>query len=372
MGVFVDIRNVLFGALYRGVIKPLLFLRDPEDVHDGAVTLGKLFGRFALTRALTRVCFGYSHPMLSQTIHGVGFLNPVGLAAGFDKDGHLVEVLGALGFGAEEVGSVTGEACAGNPRPRLWRLPHTQALGVYYGLKNDGAEVVAARIARAKKSTTIGISVAKTNSPGTASDDAGIADYTKAFRAALPVADFITINISCPNAYGGEPFHDSMRLAKLLSRMPLADARQPLFIKVSPDLSTGELDALLDVIKKHPIAGIVVGNLTKNREALNIDPRDTVPEKGGISGIPTKEKALALVRHARRAMPKEFTIIGCGGIMSADDAYAYIRAGASLVQLITGMIFEGPQLISDINRGLVRRLKRDGFPHLSDAVGTPS
>src|SRR3989339_258326 len=238
-------RNQLVGFLYQKIGKPIFFKFDPENVHDFITAVGKLLGGNPLTRPLTNIFLNYSHPTLTQTVAGINFKNPIGLAAGFDKNAGLTQIMPAVGFGHMEVGSVTGEPCDGNPKPRLWRLPKSQALVVYYGLKNDGCEKIAERLYNKKFKIPVGVSVAKTNCALTATPQAGIADYVKAFEKMKGVADYITINISCPNAFGGQPFTKAEDLDTLLTAIEKISFDKPTFLKLPPDLSRAELDALL-------------------------------------------------------------------------------------------------------------------------------
>ncbi|KKR13702.1 MAG: Dihydroorotate dehydrogenase 2 [Candidatus Woesebacteria bacterium GW2011_GWA1_39_21b] len=357
---------------YRYILKPILFCFDPEQVHDFFTVVGESLGRSALTRWLTSLFFGYQHPSLEQSILGLKFTNPVGLAAGFDKDARLTAILPAVGFGFEEVGSITGEACQGNPRPRLWRLPKSQSLIVHYGLKNAGAEVLVQKLRDHRFAYPLGISIAKTNSPATVEVTAGIADYLKVYKIFLTagVGDYFTINISCPNAYGGLPFTDLARLDLLLGEFAKIPKTKPLFIKMPPDLEEEKLAAIILLAEKYKIDGFVCTNLTKDGNGANLQLKEPRPtDKGGVSGkalAPLAEKQLRLIRQKTG---NKFILIACGGIFSAEDAYRKIKAGASLVQLVTGLIFEGPQLIGEINRGLVKLLTQDGYQNISEAIG---
>ncbi len=356
---------------YRKLLKPLFFRRDPEDVHDRMTAVGAALGRSRAGRGLVRAMFNYGDPSLEQTVLGIHFRNPIGLAAGFDKDARMTGIMGPVGFGSEEIGSVTGEPCAGNPRPRLWRLPKSRGLVVWYGLKNDGCEAIAARLAGKKFDLVIGTSVARTNSPATTEDAAGIADYAKAFRAMAAIGDYMTVNISCPNTSGGEPFTSPERLDALLTELDLIPTPKPILLKMPADLAPAELDALVAVCDRHRVHGFILSNLTKRRDRSSID-RDEISgiKVGGISGRPTFDPSNELISHLYRTAGRRYVIVGCGGVFSAADAYEKIRRGASLVQLITGMIFEGPQLIGEINRGLAGLLRRDGHANVSEAVGT--
>lgn len=360
-------RNRVSRFLYQAIFKRIAFRIDPETVHDAVVRFGAFLGSHRLTRKITAALFDYADPALEQIVSGIRFPNPVGLAAGFDKNAQLADILPAVGFGFAEVGSVTGEPCAGNPKPRLWRLKKSRALVVYYGLKNDGAAAVAGRLAGKKFARPIGISLAKTNSPATVEIKAGIADYLQAARACVAVGDYWTVNISCPNAFGGEPFTDPVKLDSLLTEVDKIRVPKPVFLKLSPDLAEEQVDALLGVVARHRVNGFVCTNLTKKRNGKIID--ESAPERGGISGRPVQASADRMIARIYQKTGGRYVIIGAGGIFSAEDAYKKIRLGASLVQLITGLIFEGPQLVSDINLGLVRLLKKDGYDSVGEAVG---
>jgi len=365
----------IFKVLYKYIFKPVAFRFDPELVHNLVISLGVGLGKSKLTKRAVRGLFKYSSPMLEQTLASIHFSNPIGLAAGFDKDAQLIEILPEVGFGFAELGSVTGEFCAGNPKPRLWRLPKSKSLLVYYGLKNDGAETIAPRIKNqlASKQTKIpfGISVAKTNSPSTVSLVGGINDYTKAFGTFAEIGSFTTVNISCPNAFGGQPFTEPDMLEALLSRLEEIPTKKPTFVKFSPDLDFKKIDELLEVIGRHKIQGIICSNLTKNRNNKNI-LEINLPQNGGLSGKVVEKLADELIAYVYKKTKGKYVVVGCGGVFSAEDAYKKIRLGASLVQLITGMIYEGPQVVGEINAGLVKLLLRDGFKNISEAVGVDS
>lgn len=367
-----QITSVLSKLLYKKIAKPIFFARDPESVHDSMVRLGSVFGRIGITRFLIKKSFSYSNPKLEQTILGIKFKNPIGLAAGFDKNAELTRIMGEVGFAFEEVGSITGNVCPGNPKPRLWRLPESEALVVYYGLKNDGCEVISKRLLkdliRKKSDLVVGTSVAMTNCKENLDTDLAIKDYAKAFASLFDIGDYFTINISCPNTMGGQPFVDADKTDKLLNVIDQIQTNKPIFIKLSPDITVGQVDNLLDVAKKHRVHGIITTNLTKKRDNPKIKDSN-VPNVGGISGKPVQEMSDDLISYIYKREGKRFVIIGCGGVFSAEDAYRKIRNGASLIQMITGMIYQGPQTIGEINRGLVNLLERDGLKNISEAVG---
>ncbi len=356
--------------LYQKLLKPIFFRFDPERVHNAVTFYGEALGKCWLTRKLISLFLNYKNPKLTQTIHGITFFNPLGLSAGFDKDARLMRIMPTIGFGFEEIGSITGEPCIGNPRPRLWRLPQHKSIVVYYGLKNPGCEAVARKLAGKKFAFPLGISVAKTNCRETVDIEAGIRDYLKAFQTLEPYADYLTINISCPNAYGGEPFTDAERLELLLKEIDKIKTKKPVFLKVSPDLSKEEVDKLLRVTQKHNVQGWIISNLTKIREGSGVSPEElSKVGSGGLSGKLVEKRANEMISYVYKRTDGKLTIIGVGGIFTAEDAYEKIKSGASLLQMITGMIFEGPQVVRKINKGLVKLLEQDGYENIAGAVG---
>lgn len=366
--VLTAVRNHIIKFVYIWVLKPMLFRIDPEVVHDRFIHMGKRLGSVSFFRTIATFAFGYTHPMLKQTIRGIHFPNPVGLAAGFDKNAELTDILPSIGFAFAELGSMTAKPYEGNPKPRLWRLPKHKSLQVYYGLKNIGVENIAEKLRKKTFAIPMGISIAKTNCKETANTREGIKDYVEGIRAVEDVGDYLTINISCPNAFGGEPFTNPQRLALLLEALKDDLKKRVVFIKLAPDLSEGTIDHLLKVVKPYAVDGFICCNLTKKN--LSDAVRKARPsEKGGLSGKLVEGKALNIIRYMYKKTKGKYVFMGVGGVFTADDAYNMIRSGASLVQLITGMIYQGPQTISEINSGLVQRLKRDGFEHIAEAVG---
>jgi dihydroorotate dehydrogenase len=377
-------RNKIIHGLYLGVLKPIFFLQDPEMVHDYMIRVGAVLGKYSWSKAVTKGLFDYESKNLSQDILGMHFKNPMGLSAGFDKDAELTSILPSVGFGFTEVGSITGERCEGNPKPRLWRLPKSESLVVYYGLKNDGCEEIAKRLKGKHFDFPVGISVAATNCGENLDAENAVKDFAKAFRFMEPIGDYITVNISCPNAEGGQSFVNPQKLDYLFNILDEIPTKKPIFVKIPPDLSYSELDAVLDVIYQHRIDGIVCTNLTKKRDNPKIVAKivdENVPKVGGISGKVIKDLSDDVLLYIskkesrnRKDMKdgrrrKKFVLIASGGVFTAEDAYKKIRLGASLVQMITGMIYEGPQIIGEINRGLVELLKKDGFTNISQAIG---
>lgn len=364
--------------MYQKVIKPILFKMDPEFVHDRFVFAGKVMGSNPLTRAALRLNYRYENPMLRQAVHGVTFRNPIGLSAGFDKDCNLMRTIEAVGFGFEEVGSITAKPYKGNPGKRLVRLPKDQSIIVYYGLKNKGAVRLRNKLLKkdgAKRDfgIPIGVSVAKTNIELKDLDEK-IADWVEGLTLLQQCGEYITINVSCPNTFDPQNFNDPCLLAPLLEGIAKAGLKfeKPVFLKLSADISTQQFDEIVKVCDRHTfIKGFILTNLVKDRSKLQLksDPAEYEKHKGGLSGKVVFPYSLALTKHAYETVGDRYTVIGCGGIFTAEDAYAYIRNGATLLQMVTGMIYGGPGTIRDINKGLVKLLEKDGFAHLSEAIG---
>lgn len=358
--------------VYQKLIKPALFLSDPETVHNLLLKIGNALGKTTPTRILTKWLFHFQNPSLKQEINGLTFPNPVGLAAGFDKDAYLTDILDTVGFGFMQVGTVTNHPYKGNPKPRLFRLPKSKGIVVYFGLKNIGANKIINKLKQSQTPHFIkSISIGYTNNKVNAKTKSAIEDYFLCLKKVIEadVGDFYTINISCPNTFGGEPFYTPTKIDQLLKKLYTLNIKKPLYLKMPINLKRTEFDNLLKVIIKYPVSGVVIGNLNKDRSDPTII--DSIPQeiKGSISGLPTKKLSNQLISKTYQKYGDKLTIIGVGGIFSAQDAYEKIKRGASLVQLITGMIYEGPQLIGDINRGLVKLLEKDGYDNINQAIG---
>jgi dihydroorotate dehydrogenase len=368
--VVVKTRNQAISLFYAHALKPIFFRRDPEDVHDAMMNVGKTLGRFSVTKKISSALFSFADPSLEQNILGITFANPIGLSAGFDKNAILTDILPSVGFGFAELGSVTGEPCAGNPKPRLWRLKESKSLLVYYGLKNDGCEKIAARLRGKKFDMPFGISIANTNDISTIETEAGVADYVKGFHEFKGIGVYDTINISCPSTCGGQPFTDPDRLDALLCAIEKIETTKPIFLKISPDLSREQIDSIIAVCDRHRshVQGIICSNLTKKRDNDKILDAD-IPDHGGMSGKIVADLANEQLRYIFERAGDRYVLIGCGGVSSAEDAYEKIKSGASLIHMITGMIYEGPQVVSEINRGLAELLRRDGYKNIAEACG---
>jgi dihydroorotate dehydrogenase (fumarate) len=363
-------------AVYQKGFKPIAFRMAPDGVHNRMVKTGRVTQQLRFVGPLLHGFWAHQDDaILGQTVFGIHFKNPVGLSAGLDKNAELPPTVRAIGFGFGTVGSITADAAPGNPKPWYHRLPKTHSLVVNAGLPNQGADRISARISRYNSRMfeyfPLIASVAKTNSPKTATDKAGVADYVEGVKKLQfnPHIAMFELNISCPNAYGGEPFTRPAALEALLTEIDKLALTQPLTIKMPIDKTWQEFDGLLSVVISHNVQAVTIGNLQKNRNAVPL--KDELPESvpGNLSGKPCFEASNALIAETYRAYGDKLVIIGVGGIFSAEDAYAKIRLGATLVELITGVIFNGPQLIGQINYDLCKLLQRDGYKNIAEAVG---
>ena len=364
----------ILGYVYQNLIRKILFLFDPEFVHNTITCIGKLIGSTKPGQQITKTILFYKSNKLAQDISGIHFSNPIGLSAGFDKDANLVNILPFVGFGFMTVGTVTFQPYEGNPKPRLYRLKKSQALVVNYGLKNIGVNKIVQRLKNYNKPEDfiLGISVGKTNCPETAETERGAEDYLNCLKILNDnnIGDFYEINISCPNTFGGEPFTTTDKLDLLLSRLTTSLVSKPIFLKMPINIAWEDFKQLLDVAIKYNINGVTIGNLNKDRKDTDI--KDTIPEniKGNISGKPTFRLSNDLISQTYKYSGDRLKIIGVGGVFSPEDAYEKIKLGASLVGLITGMIYNGPQLIGQINEDLEKELNKNNFTSLSQAIGS--
>ncbi len=357
-------------TLYRAVLKPILFLFPPETMHDTFGKVGAWLGRSWFGRRLTRKSFYYAHPILQQTVCGIEFPNPVGLSAWFDKDIQLPNIIGDIGFGREECGSVTYRSYQWNPWPRLYRLKKSKALVVNYWLKNNWIEYAKSKIEKSHCKVPLFVSLAKTNCIETCDLQKWIEDYVASLEALHPSSKikWFVLNISCPNAFGGEDYTSPERLSLLLKAVKKVSVHQPIFIKLPVDKPREEIKAIIETCLEYEIAGIIISNLTKYREkVIEKDEIKNIP--WWISWKPTQEKSDHLIAQTYKTFGKKILIVGVGGIFSAQDAYHKIKQGATLVALITGMIYQWPQLIGEINKWLVKLLEKDWFNHISEAIG---
>jgi dihydroorotate dehydrogenase len=361
--------------LYRSLLRPLLFKLPPETAHElalRALTLGLGPGplRRAVVRRLGRSPFGELRRF------GLSFQNPVGLAAGFDKNGAAARELAALGFGFLEVGTVTRLAQSGNPRPRLFRLTADRALVNRQGFNNEGAAALAARLKKDRPDCVLGVNIGKSRAVDI---EEATGDYLASFEAVHALSDYVTVNVSSPNTPGLRELQRADRLSALLGELQrrnreLAEASGrapvPLLVKVAPDLGAGELELIVDVAKRAGLAGIIATNTTTSRDGLRTPPALVAAcGEGGLSGAPLRVRSTQMVARLRLLTRGELEIVGVGGIFGPEDAWEKICAGASLVQLYTGFVYEGVGVVRRINEGLSALLSREGFRTLDEAVG---
>jgi dihydroorotate dehydrogenase len=361
--------------LYRSLLLPLLFSLPPETAHE--LALNSLSFAPKLTKALLGDRFKRS-PFGKLRRFGLTFSNPVGLAAGFDKDGVALESLAALGFGFIEGGTVTHLPQPGNERPRLFRLPLDQALVNRAGFNNEGATAFAARAARSKLDCVLGVSIGK--SKAVALEDA-VADYLKSFEGVYPVADYIAVNVSSPNTPRLRELQQSDHLEELLralqerneqlAEQPDGRGILPLLVKLSPDLNADELRSIVAVAQRNKVAGLIATNTTTARAHLKTrrEALDACGE-GGLSGAPLRRRSAEVIATLYNMTDGSLPLIGVGGIFTAEDAWEMISAGASLLQIYTGFIYEGPTIARKMNDGLRRIVSDRGFVSLDEAVGS--
>ena len=339
------------------LLRPLIFRLDAETAHGLALAALKLRPRRAPAR---------SGP-LAIRVAGIDFPNPLGMAAGFDKDGEVPDALLALGFGFAEVGSITPLPQSGNPRPRLFRLTQDRAVINRMGFNNGGGEVAAGRLAaRVGNPGVVGINI------GANKDSADrIADYATMAALMAPLASYLAVNVSSPNTPGLRALQDEGALAALLDGVLAARGEgpnaPPVFLKVAPDLLPADIDAIARIAIDKRLGGLIVSNTTITRPPLS---SPLAGEAGGLSGAPLKALALERLRDFRRATGGTVPLIGVGGIATADDAWERIRAGASLVQLYSAMVYAGPGIARTITSGLEALMARDGFTNVAEAVGS--
>jgi dihydroorotate dehydrogenase len=360
--------------VYRSLVRPLLFSLPPETAHELALYSLSLLQPKVVNALVTR---RYATSSLSVNRFGISFPNPVGLAAGFDKNGIALDALAALGFGFIEAGTVTYHPQPGNPRPRLFRLPQDRALINRAGFNNAGAAAFAKRVEKHRPDCVLGVSIGKSKITPL---DQATDDYRSSFELVYDVADYIAVNVSSPNTPQLRELQQADQLSSLLAALQehnrtLQEVHQrprpvPLLVKLSPDLSREQLESSVDVLLRLQIDGIIATNTTTSRDNLTTDQRRVAAcGEGGVSGEPLKHRSTRMVADLYKLTKGAVPIVGVGGIFTAEDAWEKIAAGASLVQLYTGFIYRGPGIAREINEGLERILNREGFSNLNAAVG---
>ncbi|MDQ2655947.1 MAG: quinone-dependent dihydroorotate dehydrogenase [Bacteroidota bacterium] len=337
------------------IFRPLFFLIDPERIHAFVFGMLRFLSHLPGGPAVMRLLFDVNDTRLEKKVFGLTFRNPVGLAAGFDKDAKLIDALSCLGFGFIEIGTLTPREQPGNEKPRLFRLPKDQALVNRMGFNNEGVLAAARRLKGKNRTVVIGGNIGKNKSTP---NEKAYEDYTFCFNALYDCVDYFVVNVSSPNTPGLRELQEKAPLRQLLKTVkelsltkPVA---RPVLLKIAPDLTTGQLDDIVDILKATGIDGVIATNTTISREALQTTGEVLASiGAGGLSGKPLKERSNEIIRYLREKLGKDFPIIGVGGIMSAADALEKLQAGADLVQVYTGFIYDGPGLMKRINKRIL-------------------
>ena len=341
--------------MYKSIIRPILFKLDPEVVHYFTFDAIKLLSKIPGIPFLIRLLFQVNHPILERELFGLRFKNPVGLAAGFDKNAVLYNELANFGFGFIEIGTVTPKPQEGNPKKRLFRLQADKGIINRMGFNNAGLEAAIVQLKKNKKQLIIGGNIGKnTQTPS----KGYTADYLECFKALHPYVDYFVLNVSCPNVGSHAKLNDKDYLEELIKAVQDSNATfekpKPILLKIAPDLNETQLDEIIELVSVTKLDGVIASNTSISRENLKTDT--TTLEaigNGGVSGQPIKEKSTQVIKYLSEKSKKAFPIIGVGGVHSPEDALEKIAAGADLVQIYTGFIYEGPTLIKRINKALL-------------------
>lgn len=342
--------------MYKSLVRPLLFLIDPEKIHHLVFSFLRLTGKIPGFRWLLRILFVDDNPQFETEVLGLRFKNRVGLAAGFDKDAKLIDEMACLGFGFIEIGTLTPKPQPGNEKPRLFRLPEDQALINRMGFNNQGVLAAVDRLKKRKSSVIVGGNIGKNK---LTPNENALEDYAYCFEALYRYVDYFVVNVSSPNTPGLRELQEKEPLRKLLSyvkALSLAKPKQkPVLLKIAPDLSQEQLDDVIEILKETSTDGVIATNTTVAREGL-ITEKDTLSQigAGGLSGKPLAARSTEVIRYLREKLGAKYPIIGVGGILTAADALEKIKAGADLVQLYTGFIYEGPSIVKHINNALLK------------------
>jgi dihydroorotate dehydrogenase len=343
--------------MYKLLLRPILFAFDPEKVHHFTFSLIRNVSKIPGMPSLFRSLYQVSHASLERELFGLKFKNPVGLAAGFDKNAVLYNELANFGFGFIEIGTVTPKGQAGNPKKRLFRLKDDKGIINRMGFNNEGLEAAISELKKNKGQLIIGGNIGKNTD--TKPEDY-TKDYLECFNGLHPYVDYFVLNVSCPNVGSHAKLNDKDYLLELISEVQKANetftSQKPILLKIAPDLNNNQLDEIIDLVKETTLDGVIASNTSMDRTGLKAsEERLTSIGNGGLSGQPIKEKSTRVIKYLADKSNKSFPIIGVGGIHSAEDALQKIEAGADLVQVYTGFIYEGPKLIRDINKALIKK-----------------
>lgn len=338
--------------MYKSLLRPLLFKFDPEEVHHFTFSLIKATQKVPGMRSLIQSIYQVNDKKLEREVFGLKFKNPVGLAAGLDKDAKIYNELDAFGFGFIEIGTITPKPQDGNPKKRLFRLKEDQGIINRMGFNNGGIELAVQRLKK-NKGVLIGGNIGKNK---VTPNEEAVNDYTICFEALYPYVDYFVVNVSSPNTPNLRALQDKEPLMELLSTLQsknlLKPKAKPILLKIAPDLTDDQLLDIIDIVNETKIAGVIATNTTISREGLISANKSEV---GGLSGKPLKDRSTGVIRFLSQKSNKSFPIIGVGGIHSAKDALEKLDAGADLIQIYTGFIYEGPGLIKEINQALLKR-----------------
>jgi dihydroorotate dehydrogenase len=343
--------------MYRFFIRPLLFLVDPEVIHHFTFSLLRFCTRIPGVKSLLSALYIYRSPKLERTLLGIRFPNPVGLAAGFDKNATLIDELSMFGFGFIEIGTVTPRPQPGNDKPRLFRLQADQALINRMGFNNHGAAQAAERLKARRPGVVIGGNIGKNKATP---NEVAVNDYELCFEALYPAVDYFVVNVSSPNTPGLRELQEKDPLKKLLVSMKmLSNAKpepKPVLLKIAPDLTISQLDDIVEILKESGTDGVIATNTTISREGLKTS-KETVDKigAGGLSGGPVRERSTEVIAYLRAKMGVGYPIIGVGGIMKPEDAVEKLKAGADLVQVYTGFVYEGPAFVKRVLREIEKQ-----------------
>ncbi|WP_274475852.1 quinone-dependent dihydroorotate dehydrogenase [Mangrovimonas aestuarii] len=341
--------------MYKLLIRPILFSFDPERIHHFTFSLVKLLNKLPFVPAIIRGIYQVNDKRLERKLFGLTFKNPVGLAAGFDKNAVLYNELANFGFGFIEIGTVTPKGQEGNPKKRLFRLKDDKGIINRMGFNNEGVEAAIAQLKKNKGKVIIGGNIGKNTST---TPEGYTADYLECFKALHPYVDYFVLNVSCPNVGSHAKLTDKDYLEELIGEVQKAntafDVQKPILLKIAPDLNPIQLDEIIELVAKTKIDGVIASNTSVSREGLLAsDAQLEAIGNGGLSGQPIKEKSTQVIQYLAEKSNKAFPIIGVGGIHSEADALEKIKAGADLVQVYTGFIYEGPALVKRINKTLL-------------------
>lgn len=342
--------------MYKAIIRPFLFSMTPEKAHYFTANMFHRVLQIPGAKAIVRSMFKVKDKRLNREVFGLTFENPVGLAAGFDKNATLYNDFANLGFGFIEVGTVTPKAQPGNPAPRMFRLPADSGLINRMGFNNEGVEVMVEQLKKRKTDLIIGGNIGKNK---VTPNEQAVEDYEKCFHALYPYVDYFVVNVSSPNTPNLRALQDKEPLTALLNTLMGLNAekpaQKPVLLKIAPDLTDEQLDDIIGIVADTKIDGVIATNTTIDRTGLKSDP-EVIKEMGGLSGKPVRNRSTEVIRYLHTKSNGSFPIIGVGGIQSAEDAIEKLDAGASLVQVYTGFIYEGPSLIKQINKALLKRM----------------